>query len=653
MPAVSNAWRRVRHVRPLECFIAVIATAGLAVVCSSLYSLPRTPHAFEWLLFGALALFSGRFALKIPGSSARFSVSDTFFVTSALLFGPGPATVAIAIDGIAMSYGRGWGIERFLFNFSAPAVSFWTGSQVFFLLIGGGPLYDAPISADHVLLPLAGMTVVYYVLNSGLLSIAVALEKRIAAWMVWRRHFAVVSLNYFAAASAAFFLLVVVQYLSLIALAAVIPLVAIFHQGMKSWTGRLEDANEHVATVDRLYLSTIEALSTAIEAKDGVTSSHIHRVQHYAMGLAHALGIEDKDALKAIQAAALLHDTGKLAVPERILNKPGKLTDAEFETMKLHVNVGADILSSIDFPYPVVPIVRAHHENWNGSGYPSGLSGSEIPMGARILSVVDCYDALTSDRPYRPAMTDEEALVIIRSRRGTFYDPVVVDVFERVCSEIRPTTLPAPQLQKALQQISRAAEPSPVIVAAPALAPVTEGPESLMALVNLARILEGPPTAVDVASVAWSHIRHVVPGASCAFFLADPKSDSVVAKFVTGNAGSVLQGLQMKLGDKLSGWVAANRQSIINSDAKLDLGNGAALAGLHYCVAVPLIHNEMVEGVLSLYSAEPFREEQTQTLGMVAPYLAQILSATTRQSDANVPAAARTRPAPLRIAASR
>ena len=467
---------------------------------------------------------------------------------------------------------------------------------------------------------------------------------------MWRRHFAVVSLNYFAAASAAFFLLVVVQYLSLIALAAVIPLVAIFHQAMKSWTGRLADAHEHVATVDRLYLSTIEALSTAIEAKDGVTSSHIHRVQHYAMGLAHALGIEDANTLKAIQAAALLHDTGKLAVPERILNKPGKLTAAEFETMKLHVDVGADILSSIDFPYPVVPIVRAHHESWDGSGYPRGLRGDEIPIGARILSVVDCYDALTSDRPYRPAMTDQEALVIIRSRRGTMYDPAVVDVFERVCTEITPTELHAPQLQKALQQISKAVEPAPEVEEA-AVAPVAEGPESLMALVNLARIIEGRPTAADVASVAWSHIRHVVPGASCAFFLADAQSDSVVARFVTGSASTVLQGLQMKVGEKLSGWVAANRQPIINSDAKLDLGHGAALAGLHYCVSLPLIHEGVLEGVLSFYSAEPFREEQAQTVGMVAPHLGQMLGAVNQQGD-GVLAAVRSR-SPLRVAISR
>ena len=171
-----------------------------------------------------------------------------------------------------------------------------------------------------------------------------------------------------------------------------------------------------------------------------------------------------------------MHDTGKLAVPERILNKPGKLTPAEFETMKLHVDAGADILSSIDFPYPVVPIVRAHHENWDGTGYPNGLKGTDIPIGARILSVVDCYDALTSDRPYRAAMSDDEALAIIRARRGTFYDPAVVDTFERVCRDIGPMPV-KPQLQKAIQQISRAAA-SPVLtpVPAPVATPVAEGP---------------------------------------------------------------------------------------------------------------------------------------------------------------------------------
>src|SRR5262249_40353231 len=155
------------------------------------------------------------------------------------------------------------------------------------------------------------------------------------------------------------------------------------------------------------------------------------------------------------EAAALLHDMGKLAVPEYILNKPGPLTPAEFAKMKLHASVGADILSAIDFPYPVVPIVRHHHENWDGSGYPDGIAGADIPVGARILSVVDCFDALTSDRPYRPRLADKDALKILTDRRGTMYDPIVVDTFLAIHAEIAPPPSPeAPQFT--LQTISEA-----------------------------------------------------------------------------------------------------------------------------------------------------------------------------------------------------
>ena len=440
------------------------------------------------------------------------------------------------------------------------------------------------------------------------------------------------------------------QYFSIVALVAVLPLLATISLATNSWTGRIDDAEKHVATVDKLYLSTIGALSTAIEAKDGVTSSHIHRVQQYAMGLAKALGVIDEQTLKAIQAAALLHDTGKLAVPERILNKPGKLTPAEFETMKLHVEVGADILSSIDFPYPVVPIVRAHHESWDGSGYPNGLKGLEIPIGARILSVVDCYDALTSDRPYRAAMSDADAQAIIRARRGTMYDPTVVDMFERVCRDIAPLTV-EPQLQKAIQQISKAVTaPAPVVVL-PTVPLATDGPDSLRALANLARIVSGRPTATDVASMIWSHVRHVVPNASCAFFLNEPATDAVVVKFVAGEASSALQGLRITIGDRLTGWVAANQQPIINSEARLDLGPEAAFVDLKYCVSLPLTSDGTLAGVLSLYASDPFRDEQVQTLLTVLPHLAlMFLSVEKHDSGAAVPTGARQ---PLRVVASR
>src|SRR5512142_615982 len=227
--------------------------------------------------------------------------------------------------------------------------------------------------------------------------------------------------------------------------------------------GRIEDATRHISQLNALYLSTIETLAMAIDAKDQITHGHIRRVQLYAVSLAKALEVREEPILKAVEAASLLHDTGKLAVPEYILNKPGKLTPAEFEKMKLHATVGADILSSIDFPYPVVPIVRHHHENWDGTGYPAGLKGPDIPIGARILAVVDCFDALTSDRPYRPKLGDPDALQILIERRGCMYDPLVVDTFLRIFGEIKTQEDDAQSAAAGLHEIVRSAKPSEAI----------------------------------------------------------------------------------------------------------------------------------------------------------------------------------------------
>jgi len=179
-------------------------------------------------------------------------------------------------------------------------------------------------------------------------------------------------------------------------------------------------------------MTPMEILDAAIHY-DAATREHLHRVREYAVTLAHALGVRDAATIEAIDEAALLHDIGKVAIPDHILNKPGRLTEAEFDEMKRHVDLGADMLSQFSLDASVVPIVRSHHENWDGTGYLRGLGGTAIPLGARILSVVDCFDALTSDRPYRLRMPVGKALHIVRDRRGTMYDPMVVDAFVRIC----------------------------------------------------------------------------------------------------------------------------------------------------------------------------------------------------------------------------
>src|SRR5207244_1150213 len=158
--------------------------------------------------------------------------------------------------------------------------------------------------------------------------------------------------------------------------------------------------------------------------------AHLCRVQLYALEIGKELGLSE-DEIQALRAAAVLHDIGKLAVPEHIISKPGRLSPEEFEKMKIHPVVGAEILERVEFPYPVVPIVRSHHEKWDGTGYPDGLKGEEIPIGARILSAVDTLDALASDRQYRRALPLDQAMAEVAKLSGKSFDPQVVAVLER------------------------------------------------------------------------------------------------------------------------------------------------------------------------------------------------------------------------------
>ena len=423
-----------------------------------------------------------------------------------------------------------------------------------------------------IFLPLLAFTVVYFSLNSGIIALAISLEKQLSPIRIWRDNFVWLSLNYFGGASVAFLLVTYTRNIDLTYLAVIIPLLFILYFTFSMSMGRVEDANRHLTQLNTLYMSTIETLAMAIDAKDQITHGHIRRVQTYAVGLAKQVGVSDESVLRAVEAAALLHDMGKLAVPEYILNKPGPLTAAEFEKMKLHASVGADILSAIDFPYPVVPIVRHHHENWDGSGYPDGLAGPAIPIGARILSVVDCFDALTSDRPYRPRLSDQEALRILTDRRGKMYDPLIVDTFLAVYRELAPqSTREGSSIS--LQAIA-ALSPTPGR-ATSRLEEISGSSEEMLTLFELARGLRADLDLENLCEGIFAHIRRLIPASLCVFFVYEVDTDELVAIYVSGDSSPLISGTRIALGQRVSGWVAAHRQSIRNSDPAIDLGTAA------------------------------------------------------------------------------
>lgn len=617
----------------MKTYVTVIVAVGLATIAQSIVDIVLNPKGWEWTILALLTLVSGSATVRLPSLPATISVSETFVFTSVLLFGPSAGTITVALDALIISfwaYKKGDPFYKVVFNVCALPLTIWVAAHIFFLTAGIAPLSGSAsdVSIKKLLFPLLVFTIAYFSLNSWIITFAIALEKRLSPIKIWRDNFVWLSLNYFGGASVAALLVSYTKNLDLTYLAVIIPLLIILYLTFSTSMGRVEDANRHLTQLNSLYISTIETLAMAIDAKDQITHGHIRRVQTYAVALAKAMGVSDERQIKAIEAAALLHDMGKLAVPEYILNKPGPLTAAEFEKMKLHASVGADILSAINFPYPVVPIVRHHHENWNGTGYPDGLSGSAIPIGARILSVVDCFDALTSDRPYRPRLADKEAIRILLDRRGSMYDPLVVDAFIELHPALAKTAVPEPD--SSLLAITGASAPTHVHV--PSRAPsvrlddIASSAGEAVSLFALAQATSGHLSVPEVAHVTLSHVRRMVPHAFGLLFAYLEATDELTVAYASGDTAALLTGMRVPVGQRLTGWVAASRKTIRNSDPVLDLGETAKTLSPRprSCLSTPLVADGKLAGVLTIYSADAnfFSEEHERILEAAARQIA-------------------------------
>ena len=618
--------------------MSAVFALGIAVIGHSAYTLAVEPIGYDWLFLAALTLVSGSATVRLPSVPATISISETFVFTSILLFGPAAGTLTVALDSLVISF---WLVRRHpepirvLFNLAAPALSLWIAANLFYLTADIQPLVVEPTPISDLIPSLLLMTVVYFLLNSGLTAVAISFERHIHPFPVWKQNFMWLSLNYFGGASLASLLVVYTQDIDLTYLGLIVPLLLVMYLTFKTSMARVEDAKQHLAQMNTLYLSTIETLAMAIDAKDQVTHGHIRRVQIYASGLAKAMGMKSEVEVQAIEAAALLHDMGKLAIPEHILNKPGKLTPAEFEKMKRHASIGAEILSAIDFPYPVVPIVRHHHESWNGSGYPDGISGTDIPLGARVLSVVDCYDALTSDRPYRPELPDEEAIQILRDRSGSMYDPEVVETFIRIHKVIAPTEDDLSG-KRAISEIMASELEKSEQAARELAAPETSGSE-LQLLSDLAAELASVSTLYQAGETISRHLQKLTPASMCVFYMYDAESDELVARHVAGTNWQKVIGTRIPIGLRLTGWVGAARKTIHNSDPALDLG---ALAkqlrpALRSCLSTPLSVDSRLVGVLTLYAQDrdAFSDDHRRLFQMIGTLASQILLDTSRSPD--------------------
>jgi putative nucleotidyltransferase with HDIG domain len=618
-------------------YFGVVIGAGLGITALSAVRLYLQPVSSEWVILAALALLTGSFTVRMTKLAIRVSVSDAFVFAAVLLFGTSPATLIVAVDSflatVLMRRREHRSFFRSFYNLSVASLSLWTASTTFYWLIGSMPAQGELILTE-LLGPLFVLAGVYFLVNSWLIATVLSFEEKAPVAKLWWKHFPWFSLNYFGGVSAAALLVSYTRNVDVGAIAIILPLLVISYLTYRTSLAKVEDAQHHVEQLNELYMSTIETLAMAVDAKDQITHGHIRRVQAYAVQLATILGVTDEHQLRAIEAAALLHDMGKLAIPEHILNKPGKLTVAEFDKMKCHAAIGADLLSSVRFPYPVVPIVRHHHESWDGTGYPSKISGTDIPLGARILAVVDCFDALTSDRPYRPRLTPDEAFSIIRERRGSMYDPMVVDTFINSYAGIAPAAILAGQQARTLVPSFYGGDEG----SERPLRDIRENAAQTSTLAEFARELDRTQGLSGALAVAAQYVRLLTPATICAFYRYAAETDSVVCTYAAGENAHVLIGLTIKNGERITGWVSANDKLIANSDATLDLREVAHQfdPSLAAAMAAPIIHKSRPFGVLTAYSAKelPFTDHHKYALERIVVCLTDRLASLIATSPA-------------------
>jgi len=448
---------------------------------------------------------------------------------------------------------------------------------------------------------------------------------------VWRESYLWLFPYYMVGAAIAGFVSFLNLHIGWQASLLVLPPIYLMYRSYRLYLGKLEAEKEHAKKLSNLHLRTIEALALAIEAKDQTTGDHLQRVRIYAMELARDLGLSE-DETEALQAASVLHDIGKLAVPEHIISKPGKLTPEEFEKMKIHPIVGAEILEQVHFPYPVVPIVRAHHEKWNGSGYPNGLAGEDIPIGARILAAVDCLDALASDRQYRRALPLHEAMAKVASEAGISFDPRVVEILQRRYVELeklaREQPFEAPPKLSTDIKVERGLAPDagfaesekPAAEERPAqghLDVMAAAGQEAQTLSDFRHKLGAALSLEDTLSLLAVRVKHLVPHDSMAVYVL--RNKVLIPEFVSGDNFRLFSALRIPIGEGLSGWVLQNAKPILNGNPSVEpgyLNDPSRFSTLRSALAVPLEGTASVVAVLALYrvGADAFSRDDLSVL---------------------------------------
>ena len=596
----------------------VVAGAG-----ACLYSAHRYPGA-QWIHFSvylAAILLSSGMKVAMPKSDATMSVNFPFVLLGIVQLSPLQAVALVAASVITqcrIRVTRRFTRVQIVFNVANATIATVLACEAFRWSMGFVDRKTGPALAIAV--------TVYFLINTLCLAVVLASESGISPFRAWYQEFPWYFPFYLAGAGLAAIADFIGNQFGWLTSMLLIPMVYAVYSAYRAQTAVLRDREQHITEIEELQLRTIEGLAMAIEAKDQNTHRHLMRVRVYVSELGTMIGLKPIE-MQALVAASYLHDIGKLAVPEHIINKPGKLTPAEFERIKIHPVVGADILERVRFPYPVVPIVRSHHEAWDGSGYPDGLKGEEIPIGARILTAVDCFDALASERPYRKALPLNEAMGMVKSMAGKQLDPEIVKLLELHCEALEKRARQAIEEVAPLNTdhfIERGRAPGA------GFEPDRDGSEREENFFNAMGSLGGFQATVANELAAFSTRLSAIIPSDC-FAIYRKSGAALLREFIGGAHESAISTNPIRIGEGLSGWVAEYGLPVLNGNPTVEPNLAVSthlFSADSSAISTPILDgNGSVLGVITLYSREhaAYRKGQLTLLSKMAAELVCLL----------------------------
>ncbi len=628
--------------RALKFYIFLLLVAGVGACWQQASTEPYrfvTDPTFSVVRYGSLALYvllallTAYINVKIPYTDVHFSMDTAFVFAILMIYGPLEAMTA---DGISKIVNTWWAIPdkrkswyKIPFNVSSGLLSVYAAGLAYRWLLHG------PSSYTHYVLPLIAMTLAYFVVNSWTVAIAIAIQMRANIFKLWVENFLWTSIGFFAALSIAVLLYLLDFRVGALSFLVSLPVLALVHFSQKVYLKQEEVSKRHIEQLETMHMSTIETLSLAIDAKDQITHGHVHRVTAFVTKLAEFLGITNPEELKGLRFAALVHDIGKIGIPDLILAKPGRFTADEMERMKMHPIIGAQIVQAVSYDFPIGEVVLHHHERWDGEGYPDRIKGEAINKYARMLAICDVFDALRSDRPYRRAMSRDKSIHIVREERARAFDPAIADVFLARIDELEAAVADE---DRRLAEMTFSTPSSTDMRGLSAQNPleiygqITYTQQEVLMLYNIAQMVTRVLPAEKLAAEFVAEASKLIPYNTAIVYLAHHKERELRPLFVESRDAAAFAGARVAFGRGVSGWAAENGVPLRNVDPDLEL-SGLEISDQKYLsvLAAPLRFDGKTIGVVSLYSEKKdFYQERHQDLlvklaGLVTPGMVNAL----------------------------